>query len=221
MRVSVSTVVLFLAFTIGPFATAAEWQTLFDGQSLAGWKSYKSDKIGDAWSVVDGTLHLSQGGGGDIMTEQTYTDFELKFEWKISEGGNSGVMYRVRPDDKAPYMSGPEYQVLDDSRHRDGKNPDTSAGALYAMIAPKGKQLNPPGEWNTATIKLHNGQLEHWLNGIKVVETTVGNAQWDKLVQESKFRQWPQFGRSMSGHICLQDHGDKVWFRNIRIRELD
>jgi 3-keto-disaccharide hydrolase len=202
-------------------ACADDWQSLFDGKSLSGWKSYKSATIGDAWVIDNGTLHLSHRGGGDIITEQTWADFEFEFEWKISEGGNSGVMYRVRVGDKAPYMSGPEYQLLDDGRHRDGKNPNTASASLYAMIAPTGRKLNPVGEWNSAKIVLRNNQLQHWVNGVKVVETTMGDDTWEAMVKDSKFKTWPQFGKSARGHLCLQDHGDKVWFRNLRIRELN
>ena len=131
------------------------------------------------------------------------------------------MMFRVRKGDNAPYMSGPEYQLLDDTGHRDGKNENTSSGSLYAMIAPQGKKLNGVGEWNSARIKLHNDRLEHWVNGVKVVETTMGDKDWDEMVAASKFKKWPQFGKSATGHICLQDHGDKVWFRNLRIRDLD
>jgi len=221
MKTTARILTLTLCVLMSSITSAGDWISLFDGKSLEGWKPYKLDAIGSSWVVDDGTLHLSEKGGGDIITAQQFGDFELQFEWKISEGGNSGVMYCVRPGDKAPYMSGPEYQILDDSRHRDGKNESTSSAALYAMIPPEGKNLNKVGEWNTARIRLQDQNLQHWLNGSKVVETTLGDENWDQMVANSKFRQWPQFGKSPAGHICLQDHGDKVWFRNIRIRELE
>ncbi|MFM8706029.1 MAG: DUF1080 domain-containing protein [Planctomycetia bacterium] len=204
------------------FARAEEsgWVNLFDGKTLAGWKSYSGKPIGTQWVVEDGALHLTGAGGGDIVTDKEFRNFELQFQWKVAPGSNSGVMYRVQPGDKAPYLSGPEYQVLDDAKHRDGANPKTSAAALYALIAGTDKELKPVGEWNTGKIVLRGNHLEHWLNGRKVVETDLGTDAWKSMLAESKFKDWKQFGAAPQGMICLQDHGDKVWFRDLKIREL-
>lgn len=212
---------LLILVTAAAPATAGEWQSLFDGRSLDGWKSYQPGPIGDEWVAENGTLHLTRGGGGDIITEDTWKNFELEFEWQISPGGNSGVMYRVRTGDKRPYFSGPEYQLLDDSTLGKGGNQKHSTGALYALVAPENKTLNPPGEWNAGKIVLRDNHLEHWVNGAKVVETTIGDDNWAAMVADSKFRQWPQFGTTDEGHVCLQDHGNEVRFRNLRIRSLD
>ncbi len=209
---------LFLSALQG--ADAQDTVTLFDGKSLDAFRGYKCDKPGDAWVVEDGTLHLSKGGAGDIVTKEEFQDFELELEWKVADGSNSGIMYRVRLGDDAPYFSGPEYQILDDSKHADGKNPKTAAGSLYALIAAEGKELKPVGEWNSTKIVLKGSHLEHWLNGKKVVETEISGDKWNELVAGSKFKSWSQFGKSPKGHVCLQDHGDKVWYRNIRVKKL-
>jgi hypothetical protein len=202
------------------FAEESGWVNLFDGKTLAGWKSYSGKPIGEQWVVEDGALHLTGGGGGDIVTDKEFKDFEFQFQWKVAPGANSGVMYRVQPGDRAPYFSGPEYQVLDDAKHRDGGNPKTSAAALYALIAGTGKELKPVGEWNTGKIVLRGNHLEHWLNGKKVVDTDIGTEGWKSMIADSKFKDWKQFGAAPKGMLCLQDHGDKVWFRDLKIREL-
>lgn len=196
------------------------WISLFDGKSLKGWAPYKGKKIGDAWVVQDGMLHLKGAGGGTIITKKQFDNFILEFDWKISPGGNSGIMYRVRKGDKAAYFSGPEYQILDNDKHRDGKNPKTSAAALYAMVPAKDGKLQPVGEWNKAKIVLKGSHLEHWLNGKKVVDIEINGPRWKELVNASKFKTWEPFGQMKKGHIAFQDHGDPVWYRNIRLKPL-
>lgn len=218
-----ATAALVSITSLSQSASAADnegWIPLFDGKSLDGWKKYNGQPIQSGWVVEDGVLSLKQKGGGDIITEEQFENFELEFEWKITPGGNSGVMYLVKTGDPAPYFSGPEYQILDDAKHRDGKNPKTSAGALYALVAAKDKDVEPVGEWNSSKIVLKNQHLEHWLNGKKVVEIQMHSDKWDELVKNSKFSKWKQFGKAQKGHICLQDHGDPVSFRNLRIRRL-
>ena len=194
--------------------------SLFDGKSLEGWQRYNGSKPGAQWVVEDGVLHLKGGGGGDLATVEQYDDFILELEWKVGPGSNSGIIYRSRPGDPAPYMSGPEYQILDDSRHNDGRNPKTSAGSFYALVAPEGKRLKPVGEWNTARLVVQGTKVEHWVNGQKVVELDMGSDEFKSMVAKSKFNAWPQFAQSSKGHIVLQDHGDPVWYRNIRIKPL-
>lgn len=198
-----------------------KWEVLFDGKDTSKWRGFKSDRFPEkGWKVEDGTLrHLAGQGGGDLASRESYGDFELRFDWKVAPGANSGVIYRVTEDRAASYETGPEYQVLDDSKHGDGKNPKTSAAALYALIACNGeKALNPVGEWNKARIVAKGGKVEHWLNKKKVVEYTWGSPETAALIAASKFKDMPGFAKNKSGHIVLQDHGDDVWFRKIKIR---
>ncbi len=191
---------------------------LFGGDSMDQFRGYHKEEIGAGWKVEDGTLHFNgTKGTGDIVTKQEFENFVLKFQWKISEGGNSGVMYRVSLGDKKPYLSGPEYQVLDDTKHHDGKKPSTSAGALYALYVPQNKTLNPVGQWNTSKIVLNGNKVEHWLNGSKVVDAEIGSADWKEKVEASKFKTWEKFGKNSKGHLCFQDHGNKVWYRSITV----
>ncbi len=197
-------------------------EVLFDGTNLEHWRGYKSEEVGAGWKIVDGNLMFDgESGGGDIVTKKEYANFELMFDWKVTEGANSGVMYRVSMGDGAPYFSGPEYQVLDDDVHRDGQNPKTSAAALYGLYVAEGKELNAVGEWNEAKIVLNGNRVEHWLNGTKVVDAELQSDDWNERVGNSKFKSWEKFGKNQSGHIAFQDHGDQVWFRNIRVRNLD
>jgi len=211
------------AVTVLAQTAAPGWQVLFDGKDVSAWRSYKGTGFpSKGWKVEDGTLHVvAKGGGGDLVTREQFKDFELSFEWKVSAGANSGVMYRVSEKPGAPYETGPEYQVLDDARHGDGKNPKTSASALYALVAANAsKQTKPVGDWNEGRIILRGSQVEHWLNGSKVVAVDLQSPGTRALIAGSKFHSWPGFAQQPSGHICLQDHGDDVWFRNIKIRRL-
>jgi len=202
--------------------TTDGWTVLFDGTNLDNFRGYKKDSVPAGWELVDGTLHIkAKSGAGDLITKGQYENFMLEFEWKVSTGGNSGVMYRVKETDGAPYLTGPEYQVLDNAVHNDGKNPKTSAASLYALYACTVDATKPAGEWNLARILIVNNKVEHWLNGKKVVSTEIGGEEWNKLVAESKFKDWKEFGIHPKGHICFQEHGDDVWFRNIRINDID
>jgi 3-keto-disaccharide hydrolase len=199
--------------------TTADWRSLFDGRSLAGWRRYRSGDIPSGWHVVDGTL-VRDGPGGDIITADTFANFELMLEWKIAPGGNSGIMYRVTEDAEAPYETGPEMQVLDDERHADGRSRLTSAGSLYGLYPAPPGVVKPAGEWNSARIVVNGNHVEHWLNGTKTVDAAIGSDDWNQRVASSKFRRWPGFGKAKRGHIALQDHGDWVAYRNIQIRVL-
>lgn len=205
-----------------PPAAAADdgFVSLFDGKSLDQWRGYKNEAVGAGWKIDGDSLHFDGSGGGDIITKQEFSDFELVFEWRVTAKGNSGVMYRVSMGDPAPYLSGPEYQILDNDGHPDGQRPITSAASLYAMVVPEGAQPKPIGEWNEGKIRLVNNQLEHWLNGKKVVSIEVNSDDWKKRKEASKFKDWDKFGANAKGHICLQDHGDPIWFRNLKIREI-
>jgi hypothetical protein len=198
---------------------AASWQDLFDGESTAGWVNYNQDTISDGWQVVDGELTMT-GSGGDIVTEQVFGDFELMLDWKIAENGNSGIFFNVLDGQDAVWRTGIEMQVLDNERHYDGKNPFTSAGSCYALYEPVSDVTKKPGEWNSVRIVHQDSHVEHWLNGTLVCEYTIGSDEWNQLVSESKFNEMPLFGKSAQGRIALQDHGDLVAYRNIRIREI-
>jgi hypothetical protein len=154
------------------------------------------------------------------MTKEEYGDFELRLDAKVGPGGNSGVFYRVDPKLGAPWGSGPEYQILDNERHQDGQNPKTSAGSNYAMNGVDQKLANPAGQWNEIRIVVKGNDVEHWLNGKRVVAYTLGSPEWESNWKASKFASLPEYGRRKKGNIVFQDHGDPVWFRNVRIKKL-
>jgi hypothetical protein len=160
------------------------------------------------------------GAGGDIVTVDEYGDFELELEWKVAPGGNSGIMYRVTETAANSYESGPEMQVLDDSGHADGRSRLTSAGSAYGLYPAPAGVVKPAGEWNAVRLVVNGNHVEHWLNGQKVVDYELGSPDWEAKVKASKFAEWPGYGRAARGRIALQDHGDRVAYRNIRIREL-
>lgn len=199
-----------------------DWQHLFDGETLGGWRSFKSDNVPSGWVVENGTMSLAEPGGGDIMTARSFSEFELQFEWRISEKGNSGVIYLVNetPSSDHTFQTGPEYQVLDNDGHPDGQYESHRAGSLYDLVSPSANATRPVGEFNQARIIVQGGRIEHWLNGEKVVESPYNDDAWPSMVAASKFASMPEFGTFTSGHIAFQDHGDKVWYRNIKIREL-
>jgi hypothetical protein len=200
------------------------WVLLFDGKTLDGWKGYNKELNG--WKVHKGTL-MSEGigpsnGGGDIMTVKEYDNFELSVEWKISKQGNSGIIYLIHetPEYNQTYSTGPEYQVLDDLGWPDKLNELNLTASNYDMHAAVGKDVKPAMEWNTARIIKDKDQVEHWLNGKKVVEYTLWDEAWEESVQNCKWKNYPGYGQYKKGHISLQDHDTKVWYRNVKIREL-
>ena len=196
----------------------AEWQTL----DISAWRNYKADTISDKWVEEDGVITLSEGGGGDLVSKDKYENFELEMDWKISEGGNSGIFFRVVEEDSLPkvYSSGPEIQIIDNERHPDAKIEKHRAGDNYDLEAVSEENANPAGEWNSFKIISNNGVIEHWMNGTKVIEYEIGSDKWKEQLANSKFANWPAYAVSPIGHIALQDHGDQVWFKNIRIKAL-
>jgi hypothetical protein len=195
---------------------------LFSGRDTSAWRGYKQEHFPtNNWVIDNGALKTVPGRAVDLATRETYKDFDLSFEWKVPPGGNSGVMYNVEESGSAPWHTGPEYQVLDDAKHPDGRNPKTSAGSLYALIAPNEKKtLKPVGEWNQSRIVSKNGKVEHWLNGVKVVEFDWSSPEVREEIKKSKFRDMPTFMSKAEGHIVFQHHGEEAWYRNIRVKRL-
>jgi 3-keto-disaccharide hydrolase len=209
---------------------AAGWRLLFDGQTLKGWRNYHQKETGPEWQVNNGAIVLQRdtpaGTPGKVqaglMTEEQFGDFSLALEWRIAPGGNSGILYRVSESGKAPHDTGIEMQVLDNARHPDArKGQSRQAGACYALYAPAKDATRPVGEWNLAQIVVRTNHVEHWLNGQKLLSYELGDADWQRRVSESKFKDFPGYGRSPKGHLLLQDHSFHVEFRNIKIRPLD
>ncbi len=204
------------------------WKSLFDGKSKKGWHIYRGEATGESWQVEDGLLvfnPINKPGvktGGDLTTDEEYENYHLSLEWKISEGGNSGIIFGVKEDSmyKKSYLTGMEMQVLDNNKHADAKIVKHRAGDLYDLISCTKETVKPVGEWNQAEVIYNNNTLQLILNGETVVSTVVGDENWNKLVAGSKFRTMKGFGTFRKGRIVLQDHGDKVWYRNIKIKEL-
>lgn len=206
-----------------PRAATSGWRSLLDGHSTNGWHSYGMKEVDTLWEVQDGTLHAkaSTGEHHDLLTNERVGDFDLILEWKISPGGNSGILFYVQDDPvkyQESYFTGPEMQILDNDGHPDGKITKHHAGDLYDLIACSKETVRPVGEWNQAEIYSRKGQLKLFLNGVNVVSTTLWDEQWRQMVAGSKFHQWPDFGTFHNGNIDLQNHGNEVWFRNIRIK---
>ncbi|MBK7560424.1 MAG: DUF1080 domain-containing protein [Chitinophagaceae bacterium] len=207
------------------------WQLLFDGNTTKGWHKYGGDPAGKAWKINEGCLQLDTTvkenwqikDGGDIITDQEFENFELQLEWKISKDGNSGIIFYIHEDKVKynwPWETGPEMQILDNKGHPDAKIIKHRAGDLYDLISCSTETVKPYGEWNLAKIKCINGKLDLYLNGNNVVSTTLWDENWKKMVAGSKFRNMAGFGTYKKGHIGLQDHGNEVCFRNIKIRKL-
>lgn len=207
------------------------WELLFDGSTLNGWKRYNHDSIGPLWTVDNGTIKCDGSGltegtaenGGSLITIKQYGDFDLTFEWKISAGGNSGVLYHVveKPEYKHEYETGPEFKLMDEAGWKDPLKPAQKAGSNYDMYAaPDTKKLNAVGEWNTARVVYNKGHVEHWLNGEKVVEFYESDPDFKQRYKKSKWTEYPGWNKSKTGSIGLQDHGAPVYFRNLKIKEL-
>jgi len=201
--------------TLTPQEKAAGWKLLFDGKTTAGWRGFKQAQIGPGWNVKDGVLFPDPKVAKDIVTKADYASFDLTFDWKISTKGNSGVMFHVIPVGDETYESGPEYQLLDNAR---GEPPLERAGGLFALVAPSMDMTKPVGGWNSARLLVDHNKVQHWLNGMLVAEYEIGSPQFKALVAASKFKQWPQFATGQTGGIALQNHGNDVAFRNLKIR---
>ena len=230
MKNTIFTTVLLVALTLSSFAqkhntlTAEEfacgWELLFDGETTNGWKGFNSDTP-KTWEVADGMLLCTgESGGTDIITVKQYRDFDFKFEWKIESNGNSGVIWHAREGKQwgAPYLTGPEFQVHDETNKFD-KN---STGSCYDVFEPsKDKKVNPAMEWNSGRIRVSNGQVTYWVNGVITVNYQLFSTEWETKVAASKWKNNPYYGRSPFGGIDFQNHGSKVWYRNIKVKELN
>ncbi len=204
-----------------PDEEAAGWQLLFDGSSLEQWRTYQKPAPDLQWQAVDGELVLTRRGGGDLISKETWSNFELKLEWNISEGGNSGIFFLADEANRRIYYNAPEIQILDDARHSDNQIDTHRSGSLYDLIAAPPESQLPAGEWNSVVISHLNGHLQVWQNEIQVVDIQIGGERWNELVAGSKFAEWEGFGTLTSGHFGLQDHGDVVSFRNLKVRPLE
>lgn len=210
------------AAKVSPAEKVAGWKLLFDGQLTGAWRGYKSDKFpAKGWIVEGDALKCTGEGGGDIITREQYGDFELELEFKVGEKGNSGIIYRVAETLDASWQTGPEFQLLDDAGHGFAATDPHSCGALYDLAGPAaGKILKPVGEYNQARVRVKDGVVQHFLNGVKVVDCRIDQPEWSERIKKSKFGEFKGFGVQPKGHIALQDHGGALWFRNIRIRDL-
>lgn len=198
----------------------AGWQLLFDGSTLDGWRGYQQDQVPGGWTVEEEAVHFrgEEADGGTLITTTKYDHFELRIEWKISPEGNSGILYRVTEETENAYKSGPEFQVLDNSTVDDSLY---QAGALYGLYPAQKDVTNPVGQYNESRLLVRGSHVEHWLNGTKLLEAEIGSEQWNQRVSDTKFSNYPHFAETETGYIALQDHGDPVWFRDIKLRPLD
>jgi len=201
------------------------FKLLFDGKSLKGWRTYKEEKPRGQWKVEDGAITLTSGGGGDLITEDQYGDFDFRCEWKIADQGNSGIMWRSTEDHQYPWVSGPEYQILDSfakpgHKYTHETDKGNIAGSFYDIIPGKEEWSKPVGEWNETRIVVKGSKITLYLNGTVTAEVDTATDAFKELLAKSKFNGWEHFNKAPKGHIVFQDHGDKVAFRSIRIRKL-
>lgn len=198
------------------------WEPIFEGRSTEHLRGYKrKDFPAKGWKVEDGVLKaIPKGEVVDLVTKEKYENFELELDWKVTPGANSGVMFHVSEEEAEPWNTGPEIQVLDDALHKDGQNAQTSAGALYALVAPASKSLKPVGEWNRFRLIVNGKRVRHWLNGQKVLDVKTDSPELRELIAKSKFAAHPKFDSVPSGHIVIQHHTDEVWYKGIRVRRL-
>ena len=204
---------------------AEGWQLLFNGKDLTGWRIYKN-KPADTWVPENGILHClgsktdKSDKRGDLITDKEFENFELQADWKLAPQGNSGILYMVTEEYDAPYLSGPEYQIIDDNNFPEKLEDWQKTGANYAMNPPLVAAAKPIGEWNTTKIIVNKGHVEHWLNGQKTAEYELWSPDWKKRKAEGKWKDAKGYGMSKKGHIAFQDHGSEIWFKNVKIREL-
>jgi hypothetical protein len=195
------------------------WRTLFDGKTTAGWRGFRQPAMPEGWQAIDGAL-TRVSRATDIVTVDEFGDFELTLEWAIPANGNTGVFYRVTEDDEVMWHTAPEYQIIDNAYTKGPLKPTQLAGANYDLHPPAKDATRPIGSWNLTRIVVRGAHVEHWLNGEKIVEYELWSPDWERRVRASKFKDYPQYARATRGHVGLQDHGDRIAFRNIKIREM-
>jgi hypothetical protein len=200
--------------------SAPQWITLFDGSSLGAWQGWNGADWRGAWEILNGELRTLRGGNVNLATREDFGDFELEFEWKVAPGANSGVFYHVPASAIDLPKAAPELQIVDDATP-DGAKPITAAGSIYGVVAALNKRLMPVGAFNTTRVVARGSHVEHWLNGEKILEYDRGTPEFRKLVEQSKYKNIPNFGEWADGHILLQEHGSIAYFRNVKIRVLD
>jgi Domain of Unknown Function (DUF1080) len=208
-----------LAAGAAPSRDTTAWRSLFDGRTTTGWRGFRQTQMPAGWQAVDGAL-TRVDRASDIVTVDEFSDFELTLDWKLPPNGNSGIFYRVTEDDDVMWHVAPEFQLIDNAYNKEPLKPGQLAGANYDLHPPARDVTRPIGTWNSARLIVRGAHVEHWLNGVKVVEYELWTDDWTRRVRESKFKDYPRYGRARRGHIGLQDHDDRVAFRNIRIREL-
>ena len=224
-------VVLVFAFLMSSFAFAKEnslteveqaegWKLLFNGRDMSQWRNYQKDRVNKKWIVYDGAMVITGKGAGDLITRKKHRNFDLRLEWQISVGGNSGLFILSDEETRVIYMHAPEIQFLDNERHPDNKQDNHLSGSLYDMIASPAASHRKAGEWNQLRILLEDKALTVWQNSEVTAEVTIGSEAWNDLVAQSKFKNWQGFGANDEGFIGLQDHGDQISFRNIKIKSL-
>jgi hypothetical protein len=202
--------------TISAQERAGGWRLLFDGHTTAGWRGFRQTTLPAGWQAIDSEL-TRVGQAGDIVTIDEFDDFELTLDWKLSPNGNSGVFYRVTEDDDVMWHTAPEYQIIDNA-YKEPLKPGQYTGANYDLHPPSRDVTKPIGAWNQTRLLVRGAHVEHWLNGVKVVEYELWTADWERRVRASKFKDYVNYGRTRRGHIGLQDHGDRAAYRNIKIR---
>lgn len=228
---SVAVVFIALLFSFAPVQSdnmltesekKAGWKLLFNGKTTDGWRAYKNKEV-DSWEVINGELHVKKDGSekrGDLITKEQYGDFELKIDWKINKGANSGIIYHSLETHDISYETGPEYQLIDDVDYSEKLVDWQKSGADYAMHAPSSLMAKPAGEYNQTRILVKGDHVEHWLNGVKVADFHAWTPEWESLKNAGKFKDYPDYGVAKKGYIALQDHGGGVWFKNIKLRKL-
>lgn len=200
-------------------SSTAAWTPLIDS-SMTAWREWKRQAMPAGWRVLDGVL-MKDGAVGDLQSRAQFANFELEFDWMVGEAGNAGVFYRVTEEYDKPYWTGPEYQLLDDERHPDGKDRLRSAASAYGLYDAPKDVVKPAGQWNTARIIVNRNNVQHWLNGQKVVQYELTGIEWTAKVKASKFTEFPKYGLAPRGYLAIQgDHTGSLGIRNLRIREL-
>ena len=207
--------------TLSKKEKTAGWELLFNGKDMSQWRNFKKQSINSKWQIAENSMSLNSRGGGDLISNKQYENFEFKLEWKISKNGNSGIFILADEKGKKVYSHAPEIQILDNEGHRDKKIPNHRSGSLYDMIEAPAASQKKAGEWNKLRIQLDKRHLQVWQNEVKTVDIVIGSEKWNKALAGSKFKDWKGFAKNSKGHLGLQDHGNVVFYKNLKIREIN